>query len=217
MPQADVAQQVLALHPQIGNRAVGRLLQRIDADDLLDVIGGPGMRLTEAALRPLFDAAVAYGRSEATPFTAPEWYTAALHDFATDHPEYADVLWAGWVRAPRYHVGGLVASDSHAMTMDLDVFCNGPPNVGTWIHELVHVTQYAESGPIRFLIDMLGSEAAVVLMKLKRGEKLDLFKNSTAEVTAYNLERKYWEWSLGPGKRYPVGPSGSPAPKPAPT
>jgi hypothetical protein len=215
--EADLHQRLLALHPQIGNRAVGQLLQRVDIDDVLDVVGGPAMRITDAALRPMFDAAVRYGRSEASPFKVPDWYVDALRDYANDNPEDADVLWAGWVRQPRYHVGGLVPSDSHAMTMDLDVFCNGAPNVGTWIHELVHVAQYGEVGPTRFLINMLGSEAAEVLVKLAKGEKFDLFKNSAYEVEAYSLEDRYWRWSLGPGKKYPVGPSGGPPRNPTPT
>jgi hypothetical protein len=207
-PPADAAQQLLALHPQIGNRAVSQLLQR-DVDDVLDVLGGPAMRITEAALQPMFDAAVRYGRSTATPFEAPDWYTDALRDYAFEHPQDAPVLWAGWMRRPRFHVGGLVPSDAHAMTMDLDVFCNGPPNVGTWIHELVHVAQYGSVGPTRFLINMLGSESAAVLVKLVRGEKFDLFKNSAYEVEGYSLERRYWEWTTtGSGKDYPVGPEG---------
>jgi hypothetical protein len=210
-PQADLAQQLLALQPQIGNRAVGRLLQRVDVDDVLDVLGGPAMRITEAALRPLFDAAVSYGRSTATPFQPPDWYVDALRDFAIHYPADADVLWTGWTRRPRYYVGGPVPSDAKAMTMDLDVFCSEPPNIGTWLHELVHVTQYGEAGPARFLINMLGSEAASVLVKLAKGEKFDLFKNSAYEVEAYALENRYWTWSLSPpGKKYPVGPSGSP-------
>ena len=183
--------QILALQPQIGNRAVGRMLQRLDVDD---IIGGPASRITEYTLWPLWDAAVAYGRSQATPFKVPEWYVDALRDYAKFNSGDGDILWAAWMRAPEFFVGGLVASDSDAMTMDRTVFCDGPPTVDTWIHELVHVWQYGLQGPIRFLISMLGTEAAGVLWKLRTGEKFDLFKNSVQEVQGYSLEQRFTSW-----------------------
>ena len=59
------------------------------------------------------------------------------------------------------------------MTLDRDVFCVKQPSVDTFVHELVHVKQYAAVGPVKFLTSYFGEAGYEVLRPLIAQEEID--------------------------------------------
>ena len=201
----DPRARVLELQRAIGNRATGQLLQRWDWDDAWEVIKGPALRLPgnpltggafDLAIDQLFAAAVAYGRSKSTVFTVPKSYDDKLDQYAAAKPEDGKILKKARDRKPTFRNGGLVPDDALAMTLDTDIFCKpGEPTVDTYIHELVHVWQYGEAGPSRFLQNLLGGAATGVLIQLARGKTVDIMKASPYEMQAYGVECRFKKWA----------------------
>ena len=212
--KSDPSEQVLAMQRAIGNRATVQALQRwsIDPEDVWDVVKGPIFRLPgspftggafDLALRELFEAAVTYGRAKSTTHPIPASFDTDLDGYAAANPADGKILTAARARQPTFHNGGLVPSDALAMTLDTDVFCgSGEPTVDTYIHELVHVWQYGEVGPVRFIENLLGSAAFGTMARIARGQPVDIMKASSYEMQAYNIECRFKKWA-GPS-RFPL-------------
>ena len=209
-PATDVA-RILRLQQTAGNRAVTAMIQRLDVGDVWDVVKGPLFRgpfgglggiLDGPGTELAFDAMVASNRSGAMPFRVPPSYVPSIQAYATVAPEDGKILLAALARKPRFHVGGWildVQQGAEAMTLDTDVFCVGAPSVDTFVHELVHVKQYGDVGPIKFLTNYFGEVGWKALKALIAREEIDMFKASTYEQEGYALEQrfKYWRENLG--------------------
>lgn len=219
---------ILALQRSAGNRAVSGLLTRSrldrwDIGDAVDVLGGPGAWLlkeaTKSALGEIFDKIVRSNRASSTPITVPPGHMAALGGYAAANPADGARLMPGFLRFPTFHTGGWildVQGGAEAMTLDRDVFVGGSLSVETYVHEMVHVTQYAEAGRVGFLTNYFGDSAAEIARRLVKREPLDPFTASSYEREAYALEERFTVWlKANPTATAPAATPPAPAPTPA--
>jgi len=209
--------QILRLQRAAGNRAVSQMIQRLGWGDVWDVVKGPVWRIGDlgggvfgvggdlvvgAGADALFREVVASNRSAARPHEVPANYVATVQAYATIAPEDGKILLEALKRKPRFHVGGWILDiqdGAEAMTLDRDVFCVKAPSVDTFVHELVHVKQYGDVGPHKFLANYFGEVGWKALKALIRREEIDMFKASTYEQEGYALEQrfKFWRENLG--------------------
>ena len=196
VPQPDDrAALALRLQGTAGNQAVTRLLQRVDASDLVEHV--------QEKLSP-WHKYLGFNRRLASPIGLPaEWRVLAL-TYAKEHPEDGTWIATGLSRAPLFSSGGpaieAAGSGTHAITLDRDVFFNpnmpGEPNVDTYVHELVHVAQYGLLGVTGFL----GSYFAEFLRHLA-GDAPNFdtdkaYHNIAHEGHARNIETRFKAWRL---------------------
>jgi hypothetical protein len=87
-----------------------------------------------------------------------------------------------------------VQSGAEAMTLDDDVFCVKRPTVDTYVHELVHVKQYGDVGPAKFLENYFGEAAYEAIRALLAREDIDPFSASSYEKEGYALEQRFKAW-----------------------
>jgi len=80
------------------------------------------------------------------------------------------------------------------MTLDTYIFVRGQLDLKTYIHELVHVTQYATVGRTGFLVSYFGLSAATVAKRFVMREPLDMMQSSPHETQAYNLADRFMAW-----------------------
>lgn len=201
---ATRAEHVLQLQRTAGNRATRAMIQRLDWGDVWDVVKGPVWRIPDIgggvggfALERVFDEVVASNRRSAKEWRVPDSYVWTVKAFALHAPEDGELLLKALKRNPRFHVGGWILDiqdGAEAMTLNRDVFCVKEPSVDTFVHELVHVKQYADVGPIRFLANYFGEAGYEVLRALIAQEDIDPFKASSYETEGYELEQRFKLW-----------------------
>jgi hypothetical protein len=213
---ADQAAQILQLQRTAGNRAVTAMIQRFGWGDAWDIVKGPVWRVGELSgvfgvaggpiadygLSTAFEQVVASNRKAARKYDIPQNYIDSVKVYATMVPEDGKILLAALARKPRFHVGGWILdiqSGAEAMTLDNDVFCVKEPSLDTFVHELVHVKQYKDVGPIKFLANYFGQIGFEALKALILREEMDPFTASSYEKEGYALEQrfKYWREHLG--------------------
>lgn len=142
---------------------------------------------------------VAWNRRAASPFAVPQSYVSAVQAYAMHAPEDGEVLLRALRRSPRFHVGGWILdiqTGAEAMTLGRDVFCVREPSVDTFVHELVHVKQYADVGPLTFLGNF-GEVGWEALKALIAREEMDPFTASSYEKEGYALEQRFKAWREG--------------------
>jgi len=151
------AAMALQLQRTVGNRATAQMVQRWNpiTGIVPDVALGLGFGLAWRRF-------VAMNRETADYYEIkPKWRQQAI-DYARetggDDGKFLEIglrrlpsCWThGWII-------GQVDSATHAITLDTDIFFNpeaaGEPHVDTYVHELVHVAQYAIEGVEGFLGD----------------------------------------------------------------
>ncbi len=190
------------------------MIQRLGWGDVWDVVKGPawgvgggllgplGGGLAEYGLEKAFEEVVASNRHAARECEVPPSYVASVKAYATVAPEDGKILLAALARKPRFYVGGWILdiqSGAEAMTLDHDVFCVKDPSVDTFVHELVHVKQYKDVGPLKFLANYFGQVGWEALKALVNREEMDPFTASSYEKEGYALEQrfKFWRENLG--------------------
>src|SRR5438132_5265759 len=94
-----------------------------------------------------------------------------------------------------------VQSGAEAMTLDRHVFTHTPLQIDTYVHELVHVTQYALVGRPGFLVSYFGLSAAEIARRFVKREQLNVMDSSPHENRAYELERRFRTWLRWSGRR----------------
>jgi hypothetical protein len=217
------AEQVLRLQRTAGNRATRAMIARFDISwgDVWDVVKGPVWRigdiggvlgpggdiLVDYGVKELFAKVVLANRAVAKPFVVPDRYVEAVKAYAADAPEDGKILLQALKRKPRYYVGGWILdiqSGAEAMTLDRDVFCVKEPTLDTYVHELVHVKQYDDVGPTKFLSNYFGEAGYEVIRALLAREEIDPFSASTYEKEGYALEKRFKAWRES--KKLPEGP-----------
>jgi hypothetical protein len=165
--------------------------------DIGGVFGPGGNILINEGVKELFGKVVLSNRLVARPFPVPERYVTAVEQYAAAAPEDGKILLAALKRKPKYYVGGWildVQSGAEAMTLDHDVFCVKEPTVDTFVHELVHVKQYGDVGPAKFLSNYFGEAGYEVIRALLAREDIDPFSASTYEKEGYALEKRFQAW-----------------------
>lgn len=153
---APPAAMALQLQRTAGNRATTQMVQRFPGIG----IGGGLLDLgADLAFDYAWDKFVESNEETATWFAPePSWRQLALEYSAFNEQ---DGLWIklGIKRMPDCWKGSWIleqaGSETHAITLDKAIFFNpeasGEPQVDTYVHELVHVAQYALLGVQGFL------------------------------------------------------------------
>jgi hypothetical protein len=208
-PMPTPQERILALQRSAGNAAVGRVLQRDWYDWIpsplnplgplgeLTGIRFPGIGSVTDPLAGPFEVAIQTNRAMADRITVPDKYREKLFEYAKDAPSDGMILVKAIMRSPRFYKGGWildVQSEAKAMTLDNYVFVNGDLDIGTYIHELVHVTQYDLLGRTKFLTGYFGLSALTIAKRFIMREDLDMMDSSPFEMQAYRLERRFLDW-----------------------
>jgi len=181
----------------MGNRAAARLLQRVSVADLAE------LEIPDALLElTVWDQFVELSRSQADVFApSTPWRELAL-TYAKEHPDDGRWIWAGDRRRPRFHTGGplvaMAGAETHAITLDRDVFFNpatrGEPHIDTYVHELVHVAQYGNLGVAGFLGTYLGEFLKHFVEGKLSGKDTDPYHAIVHEVSAKAIEDRFSAW-----------------------
>jgi hypothetical protein len=202
-------ERILALQRSAGNAAVGRVLQRDWYDYIptpwnplgpvgeLTGIKLPGIGSITDPLSGPFEVAIQTNRAMASRISVPETYREKLLEYAKDNVWDGALLVKALTHSPRFYKGGWildVQSGAKAMTLDNYVFVNGELDIGTYIHELVHVTQYGFLGRTKFLQSYFGLSALTIAKRFVMREDLDMMDSSPHEMQAYNLEKRFLAW-----------------------
>jgi hypothetical protein len=167
--------------------------------DLFDPIG------------PIWAAVVASNIAVASKINVPASYPAQLNSYAAANGDDGATLTAGLANSPDYYTGGWildVQTGAKAITLGSAVFVNGSLDVDTYVHEMVHVNQYAMLGPTAFLVSYFGLSAMEIARRLVRRLPLDPMSSSPQEAQAYAIEGRFRTWR----RAQPSGSSGTTAP-----
>jgi hypothetical protein len=186
---------VLQLQQTAGNQATARLLQRFG---VADIILGPG--LSKGFEWLVWKRLVRMNRESATYQTIDaSWRQLALQ-YSRENPTDGGWIRMGIARMPDFWLGGWfigeAGSDTHAITLDDDVFFNpdtsGEPNVDTYVHELVHVAQYGILGVTGFL----GSYAEEFVEGYvgSGGDDMEAYHQIAHEQQASAIEERFSAW-----------------------
>lgn len=192
--------ELLKLQQTAGNRAVtglvsGRSLQRWGLTEMIKdlVVHQDPWR----QLRKLFAKVVEKSRDTSTPFSVPLEFENELLDFVSEGLAEDRLLLEALKRQPRFHSGGYILMfqpQAEAMTLDRDVFVEGPLSAATYVHEMVHVAQYGRLGPLRFLTLFFGETAAKIAWHFLHDLPFDPFKLSALERQAYAIQERFERW-----------------------
>ena len=201
--------RILALQRSAGNAAVGRVLQRDWYDYIpsplnpLGVVGEltgirfPSIGSVTDPLGGVFEAAIQTNRAMADRISVPDLYRRKLLEYAEDEWLDGAILLRALARSPRFYKGGWildVQSDAKAMTLDSYVFVDGELRIQDYIHELVHVTQYATTGRTHFLTSYFGLSALTIAKRFIAREPINMMRSSPHENQAYDPEQRFLEW-----------------------
>ena len=153
--------------------------------------------VTDIAIDAIFRQVVSSNVSDSSPISIPEDWPGIVREYAAANPDDAAVLTAALGRSPSFHTGGWILdiqTGAKAMTLDRDIFVSGDLNLKTYVHELVHVTQYGQGTPTDFLVSYFGQSAATVARRLIRREPLQMMRSSPHEEAAYQLGGRFATW-----------------------
>lgn len=185
-PQVE---QVLALQRGAGNAATGQMIQRWGLPDWVPTITDP--------LAPAFEAAMQTNRAMADRITVRPYYRQKLIEYSAANPADGLMLLPALARDPSFYKGGWildVQTGAKAMTLDTYIFVRGELDLKTYIHELVHVTQYAAVGRTGFLVSYFGLSAATIAKRFVMREPLNMMESSPHETQAYDLADRFMAW-----------------------
>ena len=185
-----LAGSVLALQRSAGNAATGQMIQRWGGlPDWAPTLTDP--------LAPVFEGVIQTNRAMATRIPIPSRYRMKLLQYAAAAPLDGAMLLPGLLRDPWYYEGGWildVQTNARAMTLDDYVFVDGDLDIGTYVHEMVHVTQYAALGRTSFLVSYFGLSAATIAKRFIMRQPINMMRSSPHENQAYDLEQRFLAW-----------------------
>jgi hypothetical protein len=145
----------------------------------------------------VFEGVMQSNRAMADRITVPSHFRTKLIEYAAANPVDGAILLAALTRAPRFYSGGWildVQTNAKAMTLDNFIFVHGDLDINTYIHELVHVTQYAALGRTAFLVSYFGLSAATIAKRFIMQEPIDMMQSSPHETQAYDLAARFDAW-----------------------
>jgi len=122
---------------------------------------------------------------------------ALLRSYAAHNLLDGARLLAGLSRGPSFRLGGwllAVQPRAIAITLDTTVYCRQPIAASTYVHELVHVAQYAELGVAKFLALYFGLALRQIVIRAFRGQPIDVMTASPLEDEAYAIEARFSAW-----------------------
>jgi hypothetical protein len=185
---ADRAGALRRLQQQAGNRATLHAVSR-----------APGAYGVQRLVNPLdFSVLVKSNRATSRRMVLPTIYRVRALQYARFNPTDGAIILAALARQPAFHAGGWildVQTGASAMTLGSDVFVrNGLLKPSTYIHELVHVHQYAQRGGMPFLVEYFEGSAHEVIGRLARREPLNMMTASPLENEAYAVGARFNEW-----------------------
>lgn len=151
----------------------------------------------DAPLLPILTAVVAANLAASTPITIPPRYENRLLAYSAANPSDGRWLRIGLARCPRYRSGGPILRlqpHAKAMTLDKNVFVDGPLDINTYIHEMVHVAQYKLLGVGPFLVSYFGLSGLTILTRWLRGVPINVMRSSPHENQAYDIASRFMTW-----------------------
>ena len=123
---------------------------------------------------------------------------ALLRSYAAHNSLDGARLLAGLARAPTFRLGGWLLGlqpRAIAITLDATVYCREPIGAATYVHELVHVAQYAQLGVPKFLALYFGLAIGQIARRALRGAPIDVMTASPLEDEAYAIEARFVAWA----------------------
>jgi hypothetical protein len=146
----------------------------------------------------LWPAAEQAVRASATEITIPPRHVRDLKRYANAVPDDGKILNNALAQGPSYYKGGWllsVNSSAAAMTFGNSIFFRrSPPDVETYVHEMVHIHQYAKLGRGSFLASYFGLSLATILWRVIRGQPINVMQSSPHEDEAYKLQKRFQVW-----------------------
>jgi len=145
----------------------------------------------------LFKSVVLSNVAMAKQIAIPQDYKDKLLAYARYNRRDGAVLLAGFTRRPRYFKGGWIMKlqpGAGAMTLDTAVFVKGKLNIGTYVHEMVHVGQYKKLGIAGFLASYFGLSGLTILQRWIRRKPTNPMRSSPHEEQAYRIEARFCDW-----------------------
>lgn len=146
----------------------------------------------------LWTVAEQFVRQSATKITMPPRHIKNLVRYARAVPDDGWILMNALAQDPSFYKGGwLLSANSAATAMTFGnsiFFRQSPPSVETFIHEMVHIYQYAKLGRGPFLLSYFGLSLATIIKRFVSGEPLEVMESSPHEKDAYALERRFTTW-----------------------
>ena len=209
---------LLELQRTAGNRAVGSFLARspatrsavqrqllrwpdwedaLDLYEWVDPLTAPGKLMhaltgVEPSTWMLAEQAV---RASATKITIPQSHVDALKRYADGHPDDKRILLNALDQDPSFYRGGWlldVQDDAEAITFGNSIFFrSSPPSARTFVHEMVHIDQYARLGRAAFLESYFGLSLLTIIKRAIAREPINVMMSSPHEQEAYALERHF--------------------------
>jgi hypothetical protein len=163
-----------------------------------ELINEVGDRVTNIMpLDTLFGMVVDTNIASSSVIAVPTTYTSITREYAASNFTDGLILNRALLRFPVYHRDGWilrVQTGAEAMTLDRHVFTHAPLKIDTYVHELVHVTQYALVGRTGFLVSYFGLSAAEIAWRFVKRKPLNVMDSSPHENQAYELERRFRTW-----------------------
>jgi hypothetical protein len=209
---------LLDLQQTAGNQAVGAFLARLSTTqsstgvqrwswpDWEDVVDGyewlnpltaPGKVMNkvigvEPSVWMLAEQAV---RASATKITIPQSHIDALKRYANAHDDDGRILLNALDQDPSFYQGGWLLDaqeDAEAITFGNSIFFrSSPPSARTFVHEMVHIDQYARLGRATFLESYFGLSLVTIIKRAIAREPINVMMSSPHEQEAYALERRF--------------------------
>jgi hypothetical protein len=154
----------------------------------------PGL-ITEALVWSAAEQAV---QASATEISLPPKHVTDLTRYAQAVPDDGKILTEALAQDPSYYEGGWllrVNSGAEGITFGNSIFfSNSPPDVATFVHEMVHIHQYYKVGRGPFLVSYFGMSLGTILWRAIRGQPLNIMRSSPHEEAAYDLEGRFRTW-----------------------
>jgi hypothetical protein len=169
----------------------------------LPIIGSLRCRIPELPrpidlpLLPVLTAVVAANVAASTAIAIPPRFENRLLAYSASNPADGAILRMGYMRCPRYRNGGPILRlqpHAKAMTLDKYVFVDGALDIGTYIHEMVHVAQYGMLGVGPFLGSYFGLSGLTILSRWLRGAPINMMRSSPHENQAYDIASRFMRW-----------------------
>lgn len=209
---------LLELQRTAGNRAVASYLARtpskansvqlqrwgwpdwedvVDAYEWVNPVTAPGKlvhKLTgvEPSLWTLAEQGV---RASATKISIPQSHIDALKRYADANDADGRILLNALDQDPSFYKGGWLLGmqdDAEAITFGNSIFFrSSPPSARTFVHEMVHIDQYARLGRATFLESYFGLSLVTIIKRAIAREPLNVMMSSPHEKEAYALERRF--------------------------
>jgi hypothetical protein len=216
VPRAPEA--LLDLQRTAGNRAVGSYLARtpttaesvglqrwhwpdwedaVDAYEWVNPLTAPGKALQKlTGVEPSVWAVAEQGvRASATKITIPQGHIEALKRYANAHDADGRILLNALDQDPSFYKGGWLLDlqdDAEAITFGNSIFfSSSPPSARTFVHEMVHIDQYARLGRAAFLESYFGLSLLTIIKRAIAREPLNVMMSSPHEQEAYALEKRF--------------------------